>query len=119
MFRKGIWLTIGAVGIMSLSGVAVAGDLMQWNPRTPAGGGIPGYLSSYFTQAAAVEYGPAALVNRDIGGKSVQESSYDNHLFSSSRTIKLGPTGNILEIDEATNEQESQQSSKALIYREP
>ena len=78
MFKKGMGIAMCVVGILSLACVAAANDQMQWIPRTPAGGGSPGFLPALLQQAAAVEYGPEATVNRDIDIKRRSELTVEN-----------------------------------------
>jgi hypothetical protein len=119
MFKKAIRVAMCVVGILSLACVAAAGDLMQWNPRTPAGGGSPGFIGSYLSQAAAVEYGPAAVVNRDMSGKSIQESILKSNGFSTTRVLFLDKDGKITSIQESASEELGEQTQENIIYRTP
>jgi len=119
MFKKTMRVAMCVVGILSLACVAAAGDLMQWNPRTPAGGGNPGFLGSYFSQAAAVEYGPAAVVNRDMSGKNIQENILKNNTFSTTRVLFLDKDGKITSIQESVNENLTEQTQENIIYHTP
>ena len=121
MFKKGMWVAACAAGITSLACPASAGDLMQWTPRTPAGGGNPGYLGSYLSQAAAVEYGPAAVVNRDIGAESHQDNVLEYSNFGTTRVRYLDEDGNLTSANEAatteqSSEQQTVQKQKSVIY---
>lgn len=70
-FKKVMRGAVCVVGMVALAcGVASAGDIMSWQPRTSAGGGNPGFLPSFLSQAAAVEFGPEATINRDLARKS-------------------------------------------------
>jgi hypothetical protein len=120
-FKKGMGVVMGVVGILSLAGAAAAGDLMQWSPRTPAGGGSPGFLGSYLSQAAAVEYGPAAVVNRDIGAESHQDNVLEYSNFGTTRVRYLDEDGNLTSANEAatteqSSEQQTVQKQKSVIY---
>lgn len=120
-FKKGIGVVMSVVGILSLAGAAAAGDLMQWSPRTPAGGGSPGFLGSYFSQAAAVEYGPPAVVNRDIGTVSHQENVLEYSNFGATRVRYLDEDGNLTSAGEAatteqSSEQQTVQKQKSVVY---
>jgi len=120
MRKKGIGIAMGVAGILlSLVCGAVAGDLMQWSPRTPAGGGNPGYLPSYLSQAAAVEYGPAAQVNRDIGNETHQENELEYHNFATRRIITTDKDGNTTATSEEVSEQNTVQKQKSVIYSMP
>lgn len=119
MFKKAMRVAMCVAGILSLACVSAAGDLMQWNPRTPAGGGNPGFLGSYLPQAAAVEYGPAAVVNRDLTGKSIQENILKNNGVSTTRVLFLDKNGNITSIQESVNEQVTEQTQENIIYHTP
>jgi hypothetical protein len=118
-FKKGMGVVMGVVGILSLAGAAAAGDLMQWSPRTPAGGGSPGVLGSYLSQAAAVEYGPAALVNRDIGAESHQDNVLEYSNFGTTRVLYLDADGNMTSSTEQSSEQQTVQKQKSVIYSVP
>jgi len=119
MFKKAMRVAMCVMGILSLACVAVAGDLMQWNPRTPAGGGSPGFIGSYLSQAGAVKYGPAAVVNRDLTGKSIQENILNNKGFSSTRVLFLDKNGDVESIQESVNEQLTEQTQENIIYHTP
>ena len=115
-FNKGMGVVMGVVGILSLAGAAAAGDLMQWSPRTPAGGGSPGFLGSYLSQAAAVEYGPAAQVNRDIGGETHQENVLEYSNFGTTRVLYLDEDGNVESSTEQVSENQTVQKQTSIIY---
>ena len=119
MFKKGMRVAMCVMGILSLACVAAAGDLMQWYPRTPAGGGSPGFIGSYLSQAGAVKYGPAAVVNRDLTGKSIQENILNNKGFSSTRVLFLDKNGDVESIQESVNEQLTEQTQENIIYHTP
>lgn len=119
MFKKAMRVAMCVVGMLSLACVAAAGDLMQWNPRTPAGGGSPGWLGSYLSQAGAVEYGPPAVVNRDLTGKSIQENILKNSGVSTTRVLFLDKDGKITSVQESVNEQLTDQTQESIIYHTP
>jgi len=76
MFKKGMWVAVCVAGILSLGCLAYAGDMMIWSPHTPAGGGSPGFIGSYLSQAAAVEYGPQGTVGRDLERPESRQNTY-------------------------------------------
>jgi hypothetical protein len=120
MFKKAIGIALCIAGILSLACEAVAGDLMQWSPRTPAGGGNPGYLPSYLNQAAAVEYGPAALVNRDIVPREThQENTLEYSNFGTRRIIYTDLNGDISSTADEVNDAQTVQKQTTVIYTTP
>ena len=116
MFKKGMWVSLCVVGILSLACVAEAGDLMIWGPRTPAGGGSPGFIGSYLSQAAVVEYGPAASVGRDIDKPaSRQDSSYKNETSSTQKYYSIDD-GTFILYQQNENTTTTVQKQESVIY---
>ena len=71
MFRKMMAGAMCALVIVALAwSAAAAGDIMSWQPRTPAGGASPGFLPSFLAQTGAVHFGPEATINRDLARKT-------------------------------------------------
>jgi len=71
MFQKIMGSAMGVMVALTLAcGPAVAGDIMSWHPRTPAGGASPHVLPSLLSQAAAIEFGPEATLNRPMRAKT-------------------------------------------------
>ena len=116
MFKKGMRVAMGVVGILSLACAAAAGDLMQWYPRTPAGGGVPGNLGVYLNQAAAVEYGPQAVVNRQLTGESRQGNVLRYSTSGTSRIYYLDENGERYLYQETVNDQNTVQGQESVIY---
>ena len=116
MFKKGMRVAMGVVGILSLACAAAAGDLMQWYPRTPAGGGVPGNLGVYLSQAAAVEYGPQAVVNRQLTGQSRQDNVLHYSTSGKSRIYLLDANGEMYLAQETVNDTDTVQAQETVIY---
>jgi len=116
MVKKGMGIAMCVVGILSLACVAAAGDLMQWYPRTPAGGASPGLLPSLLNQAAAVEYGPSATIGFAITGDSRQENVLENRSSSTERVFVFANDEKTL-IQETVNDQELVQKQESVIIR--
>jgi hypothetical protein len=116
MFKKGMRVAMGVVGILSLACVAAAGDLMQWYPRTPAGGGAVGNLQVYLNQAAAVEYGPEAVVGRQLTGEARQGNVVNYSTSGTSSVYYLDENGNRVLYQETVQDQSSVQSQDSVIY---
>ncbi len=65
---------MGAVCVLAIAALAApaaAGDVMSWQPSTPAGGASPAFLPSLLQQAMAIELGPEALTQRDLNREQV------------------------------------------------
>jgi hypothetical protein len=116
MFKKGMRVAMGVVGILSLACVAAAGDLMQWYPRTPAGGGVPGNLGVYLNQAAAVEYGAEALVNRQMTGEARQGNVQYYNTSGTSKVYFLDENGDPVLYSTTVNDQNFLQGQESVIY---
>ena len=116
MVKKGMGIAMCVVGILSLACAAAAGDLMQWYPRIPAGGGVPGNLGVYLSQAAAVEYGPQALVNRQLTGESRQGNVLRNSSSGTERVYFLDENGEMYLAQETVNDTDTVQAQETVIY---
>ena len=116
MFKKAMRVAMCVVGILSLACVAAAGDLMQWYPRTPAGGASPGLLPSLLNQAAAVEYGPEAVVNRQLTGESRQGNVLHYSTSGTSSVYYLDENGDRVLYQETVNNTDTVQAQDSVIY---
>lgn len=116
MFKKGMCISLCVVGILSMACLAYAGDLMIWSPRTPAGGGSPGFIGSYLSQAAVVEYGPAASVGRDIDKPTSHQDSYYETENSSIQKYYSNDDGTLILYQQNESKQTTVQKQEAVIY---
>jgi hypothetical protein len=89
-----------------------------WSPRTPAGGGSPGFIGSYLAQAAAVEYGPAATVGRDLDRpESRQENYYETVNTGTQKSYSYNDlTGELVLLGVNESTQTTVQNQESIIY---